>query len=140
MNVARRILIVLGLLVVFTFIASVGGLAANHMPQHFVASSDQVGSEILLHLIGAIPLFIAAAITGAIAGSVFSSSEKAWSIATAGLLVASFMGGYSQFLSSGAVEPEDVVGLTLAAAAILACYFFVFRVARRLGASKEPAG
>jgi hypothetical protein len=139
-RLATNIVQLLGLVTVFTLVTAVGGLAANHLP-HFVASSDHVGSEVLLHVLGAVPSILAAAVTGALARFVFQIPHRGrWAVAVMAVIIVSFVTSYWPFWRSGYVKTEDFIGVSFAVALIVATYFGTYRISARLAETARPAG
>jgi hypothetical protein len=139
-RLATNIVLLLGLVTAFTLVTTLGGLVANRLP-HFVASSDHRGSQVLLHVLGAVPSVLAAAITSVLARFVFQLPHRArWSAAVMAVIIVSFITSYWPFWRSGRVETEDFIGVSLAATLIVATYFGAYRIAARAAETGKPAG
>jgi hypothetical protein len=123
MHAVRNALLMLGIVFVFSFASAIGGLMANHLP-HLVASDSQSGSIAIMHVVGAVPSFVAAAIAGCLAAIAFAlPHQKAWSGAALAFLVVVFLGSYGRFWRSGMVSAEDLIGVLIAVLILGACYF-----------------
>jgi hypothetical protein len=133
MQAVRNALLMLGIVFVFSFASAIGGLMANRLP-HFVASDSQSGSIAIMHVVGAVPSFVAAAIAGCLAAIAFAlPHQKPWSGAALVFLVVVFVGSYGRFFwRSGMLSAEDLIGVLIAVFVLGACYFAAQAAFRRI--------